>query len=942
MRRSKSRLGRMTWFFLLSAAADCLASGSALATCTNSTGAVPCYIKVQPIDVCPNGDMTTCAPFNTVSQTGFPNGSSSTQTPPNLSPAGYPLQTLPTNPQSVPAGLAGDQIPNNSTSNNPIGFVVDPATGQYPGDGVSSQWPRTNPAVDVIRKLLNNMGVELVWFPMTVSNANYSTLNVTLASTGNQVASCSGFISGTTLTIAACLSGSRLAVYNVLTGSGIVTTPTPGTIITGFGTGSGGTGTYTVNISQTVGSSRRPITITAYSSTLTSSDFKILSDQVPSTTNPPTAPCSISQMTIPPSSPCGSPSPSPPLSSDPGTINLFFVSDLTPPAQMPGTLYGFSWLGNNGIAIGGKAFFAPTPLKARPDTIAHELGHNLGLDHTTYAAGPWTAPTNADGSYTAPAGVVPSIPATPFPGECDALYPGCSANLMTAGNVRTTTTLACILSTDPTCTSTSFAQGTVDQVTKPSQEGTTLPESQQTEVVNGGSGLLYNNSPTATFSGLLNPIPRETTTAQLETGDGSTDRVVFDLSSPVDGKPGETLVAWVLTLPEQQTFARHNGFHIISQSRQDLVQDVNYYPSPVDNPPRRNIAYQPSDDNSADNPSSGAASSSPCASATAECLVVKFQAPGLGEHDSIRFSNSILSGNAPITNDDLCNAKITYIFSDGFVTTSNFGRCPPASLPLIASSWHPDPYVAPQIVKSDLLLAAKPTTTLPCTPDPTTGQCPSLNAADIDVTQEGGQLGNSCDNGATLGNDVSGIISGPNVIIRAGQTCNYTNCEFKGSLTIYGAHAFLQNCQVDGNLTMSSGTLNLATTSDPATTSVRVIGNVQIGSTDNLPNSFSIGPKANIGGSLTIQNLPATNLPATPASEQVGYVCGSQLSGGLTLNNNQSLLDIGQASPSPPAPYCPGNTIAGGLNCQGNTDLTGGNNNLVNGKVSPQCVFLVQ
>lgn len=46
-------------------------------------------------------------------------------------------------------------------------------------------------------------------------------------------------------------------------------------------------------------------------------------------------------------------------------------------------------------------------------------------------------------------------------------------------------------------------------------------------------------------------------------------------------------------------------------------------------------------------------------------------------------------------------AKITCIFSDGFVTTSNFGPCPPVSLPLIASSWYPDPFVAPQVVKSN-------------------------------------------------------------------------------------------------------------------------------------------------------------------------------------------------------------------------------------------------
>ena len=99
--------------------------------------------------------------------------------------------------------------------------------------------------------------------------------------------------------------------------------------------------------------------------------------------------------------------------------------------------------------------------------------------------------------------------------------------------------------------------------------------------------------------------------------------------------------------------------------------------------------------------------------------MVKFREPGLGAHDSISFSEGILKsilfskgvlsdGGAPITNDDLCKAKITYMFSDGFTTTSNFGHCPAVSLPLIASSWRPDPHVAPHIIKpnkTNLLLA---------------------------------------------------------------------------------------------------------------------------------------------------------------------------------------------------------------------------------------------
>jgi len=59
-----------------------------------------------------------------------------------------------------------------------------------------------------------------------------------------------GSISTTTLTVTAVTSGS-LALGQTIQGSGV----TSGTIITALGTGSGSTGTYTVNKSQTVGSS---------------------------------------------------------------------------------------------------------------------------------------------------------------------------------------------------------------------------------------------------------------------------------------------------------------------------------------------------------------------------------------------------------------------------------------------------------------------------------------------------------------------------------------------------------------------------------------------------------------------------------------------------------------------------------------------------------------
>ena len=73
--------------------------------------------------------------------------------------------------------------------------------------------------------------------------------NPTSLTYGSALAVFNGSISGTTLTVNSAGRGT-LAVGNAINGTGV----TPGTTITTLGSGTGGVGTYTVSVSQTVGS----------------------------------------------------------------------------------------------------------------------------------------------------------------------------------------------------------------------------------------------------------------------------------------------------------------------------------------------------------------------------------------------------------------------------------------------------------------------------------------------------------------------------------------------------------------------------------------------------------------------------------------------------------------------------------------------------------------
>jgi cytoskeletal protein CcmA (bactofilin family) len=174
--------------------------------------------------------------------------------------------------------------------------------------------------------------------------------------------------------------------------------------------------------------------------------------------------------------------------------------------------------------------------------------------------------------------------------------------------------------------------------------------------------------------------------------------------------------------------------------------------------------------------------------------------------------------------------------------------------------------------------------------------------SDCDPTKEGGQPAQVCNNG-----NITGTING-NVTVAVGQNCIFKSpCEITGNLTINGGNVYL-GCTLDGSLTENGGTLKLGT-------SASVGGSVNI----SQASAFTIGPAAAINGSLQIRNLPA-NLP------QPGVVCGTKVKGNLTVQNNQSPIQIGEP---PQQQNCPGNTIGGSLQCTGNNPVpTSGSNNV--------------
>jgi len=78
--------------------------------------------------------------------------------------------------------------------------------------------------------------------------------------------------------------------------------------------------------------------------------------------------------------------PTVPLYTDTRVFNMFFVNSISDLSNSPTVAQdnGLSWINGNGIAIASGTFASTAPVF---DTLAHEIGHGLNLDHTTLGAG---------------------------------------------------------------------------------------------------------------------------------------------------------------------------------------------------------------------------------------------------------------------------------------------------------------------------------------------------------------------------------------------------------------------------------------------------------------------------------------------------------------------------------------------------------------------------
>jgi hypothetical protein len=301
-------------------------------------------------------------------------------------------------------------------------------------------------------------------------------------------------------------------------------------------------------------------------------------------------------------------------SSKANAINMFFVDKLT--MSTGGQLFGFAWLNGDGVVISSNVFSFSSLAPSRFDTLAHELGHNLNLDHATFGAGS-------------------TCTGVPSPGGC---------NAMDAGTMREV----------PTSSGCSTSGALFDLDT--GLCGTSVPTVPQADQL-----ILGNSTNTqqgqALLSGFLNPIPNVNATA----GGGDVSFTVnFPKLNQAGGRNGEYIFALVLALPQGFMF----GPNIFVET------------GVTGNPPPQVFGFEQLNGNNGQGnsnclkPLNGGPS--------IQCLEIDFVPGTFTANSSISFTSDIINkntGREATLNDLACTppgncTNLTYVFSDLLATSS--------------------------------------------------------------------------------------------------------------------------------------------------------------------------------------------------------------------------------------------------------------------------------
>jgi hypothetical protein len=405
----------------------------------------------------------------------------------------------------------------------------------------------------------------------------------------------------------------------------------------------------------------------------------------------------------------------PPLNSDAHVLNMFFINNLVPATS--GTLYGFSWIGNNGIAISQQAFCPPYPVTPRYDTLAHELGHNLGLNHLDVF------------NYGFGTRIIAQAPA---------------ADLMTQGSDRTV----------PSSTSNALSQlssgegtGTADQMDCNGSKTTCALVTNQASVQRGEVAT----------SGFLNPIQNVTTigtatnptTAAAAGGPGPSPfdninqgcNLTFTVSHPDTS-------GWAFEYATQFTYTPAPGSQFISGTFKPVNQNataVRFAGSLVNGtlvltmqgPPHQFPAY---------NTSTGVSIAG--SSFQFQIGLASATGPGCGSVDGMHMGGSFIDGFTTFST-----------FANGMAATTIPDTTMPAQTDPVAYAAFTKKVANRQKACSTMVDATQPGLTI----DPSTG-CPVYVIADGDPTKNDGQLsGPTAVKSCTPSGSLAALLQKPNV-----------------------------------------------------------------------------------------------------------------------------------------------------------------------------------